>query len=210
MNKFSNKLHGVYAIADTSIINAKKILNAAEQAITAGCQVLQYRDKSNDHDKRFKQAQALAELCQHLACVFIVNDDIQLAINIGADGVHIGKHDISLQQARKLLGNHKIIGVSCYNSLQLAQQACAQGADYIAFGSFFRSSIKPNAVPANIELIQQAKKICKLPIAAIGGIHADNAETLIAQGVDMIAVISAVFGSDEIHQNAARLTALFS
>ncbi len=179
-----------------------------EQALQGGMRILQYRDKSQDGEKRLQQCLQLRKMTQKANCLLIINDDTELALQCDADGVHLGKQDGSINQARQLLGKQAIIGVSCYNKIELAQQASSEGADYIAFGRFFQSRTKPEAVQANPDLLQQAKPL-GLPIVAIGGISQDNAPGLIHAGADMIAVIDAVFGQGDIKTTTQQFTELF-
>lgn len=175
-------------------------MQMAEASLAAGASILQYRDKSTNTIKRLEQAKNLKNVCDKHSATFIINDDISLAIKINADGVHLGRDDLSVKEARKQLGPEKIIGVSCYNQISLAREAIEQKADYIAFGSFFNSSVKPDAPVASLELITEIKKISGIPVCCIGGINIDNCEPLIACGADMLAVISEVFSStDENH-----------
>jgi thiamine-phosphate pyrophosphorylase len=132
----------------------------------------------------------------------IINDDAQLAKAVGADGVHLGKDDGDIANARAVLGEAAIIGVSCYNSLDRAVTAQAQGASYVAFGRFFSSNTKPLAAPAQLDTLQQAKAVIKLPIVAIGGILPSNGLALIDAGADLLAVVGGLF--DNALENAAR------
>jgi thiamine-phosphate pyrophosphorylase len=140
--------------------------------------------------------------------VYIVNDDPQLARAVGADGVHIGRDDASITAARELLGPERIVGVSCYGDLAAARDAVAQGADYVAFGSFFASSTKPHAPRADPALLREARAL-GVPLVAIGGIDADNVRSLIDAGADAVAVISDVFdhAQPEDVRNAAQAIA---
>ena len=171
--------------------------------------MLQYRDKSNHTQKRLLDASTLQRLCSLHDTHFIVNDDIQLAKLSHADGVHLGENDDDISEARHILGNKAIIGVSCYNDLELAHKAEKQGASYIAFGSFFNSPTKPDAPKATIELLIQARQELTIPICCIGGITLDNAPLLIDNGTDMIAVISAVFAQNNIEQASRSFSTLF-
>jgi len=202
------RLSGLYAITDANLL-ANNFTDAIEQALQGGCRIIQYRDKSTDHDHRLQQAHIIRQLCDQHQCLFIVNDDIELAKACNADGVHIGKDDQQLTTARKRLGDKKIIGVSCYNQIELALAAEQAGADYVAFGAFFSSSIKPEATNAPIALISQAKNQLQIPVCCIGGITANNASALIEAGSDMIAVISDIFASDDIKQSSQMLNKLF-
>ncbi|MDH5425262.1 MAG: thiamine phosphate synthase [Gammaproteobacteria bacterium] len=187
-----SKLHGLYAITDATLM-AHNFADAVESTLQGGSRIIQYRDKSNDTDKRLQQALTIRRLCDQYRALFIINDDIELALSSNADGVHLGKDDQHIKVAREQLGERKIIGVSCYNQLQLAIDAEQAGADYVAFGAFFSSSIKPDASNAPLSLIRQAKAQIKVPVCCIGGITALNGGELIAAGSDMLAVISDIF-----------------
>lgn len=201
-------LRGLYAITDDHLIAPGQLYHAVEQAILGGCRMVQYRSK-HPHREHRKEATALLELCRRHQVPLIINDDAILAREIGADGVHVGKDDLALHHARQILGSEAIIGVSCYNSLELALQAQQQGASYVAFGSFFPSQIKPDAVRPDLELVNHARKQLTIPIIAIGGINAVNGGALVRAGVDMLAVISALFSSDDIQQAGRQLSDLF-
>ncbi len=155
----------------------------------------------------------LQALCADAAIALIINDDVELAVDVGAAGVHIGREDGAIEQARATLGPSAIIGYSCYNELKRALDGEARGADYLAFGSFFASTIKPGAVRADLNLLAAARRQLTAPIAAIGGIDKHNGASLIAQGASMLAVISALFapGTDiaGIEAAARELSALF-
>lgn len=201
-------ISGLYAVtpqcADTAVL-----LDKVRQALEGGAQLVQYRDKSHDVALRFEQASELLALCREFGVALIVNDDLRLASLVGADGVHLGREDGSLREARLILGPGKIVGVSCYNDLQRAIAAQQGGADYVAFGSFFASITKPDAVPAPLELLRLAHHELSVPLVAIGGITLDNAGLLVAAGADALAVISAVFDSPDIRAAAAGFSELF-
>ena len=139
----------------------------------------------------------------------IVNDDIVLARDVGADGVHLGREDGAVSEARRILGRDALVGVSCYASLERAENAAAAGADYVAFGAFFPSSTKPGATPVSMAVPMMARTRIDLPIVAIGGITPDNGSKLLASGVDMLAVIHGLFGQDDVRAAARRYAALF-
>jgi len=197
------RLRGLYAVtpdlADTDALVAR-----VRAAIDGGAAAVQYRNKTADPALRGIQAQALAEACRGRA-LFIVNDDAALAARVDADGVHVGEHDGGIAAARAIVGARLIVGVSCYDDLALARTAVAAGADYIAFGSFFGSRIKPDARRARVSLLRDAKAF-GVPVVAIGGITAANAGTLIAAGADMLAVISGVFAAVAPADAAADVT----
>ena len=191
----SNTIHGLYAITDSTLIRAKSFKSKLRQALEGGAKVLQYRDKSAHHELRWQQAQQLVALCKEYQAVSIINDDIELAKVVGADGVHIGIDDETLLEARQQLGQKKIIGVTCYSDIERAKIAVAESADYVAFGSIFPSPTKPQAKPGSLQVLEQARNVLDIPIVAIGGITLDNIDSVIAAGADSVAVISAVFGA---------------
>ena len=189
------ELKGLYVIADAACIGADKIISKTDEVLSAGVKIIQYRDKVSTQNNRYKLAEKLRKLTQDYKCLLLINDDAQLASSVDADGVHLGKDDISIEDTRRSLGKDKIIGASCYANYVNVQPAITASADYIAFGSFFPSLTKPNAPRAGIELIQQAKRDYKISVCAIGGITPENAHSLLEAGADMIAVISAVFNA---------------
>ncbi len=188
---------GLYAVTDNSLSGTALVQHVA-QAIQGGAVMIQYRDKSTDAGQRLWQANDLQMLCQPLRVPLIINDDIELAVQCRAAGVHLGKDDASIEQARAALGEQAIIGVSCYASLPRAQAALAAGADYVAFGSFFASPTKPAAEHADLELLRAARAALSIPIAAIGGITPDNGRALVTAGADLLAVVSGVFGATDV------------
>ena len=186
---------GLYVL--TTPTPAMGLVEAVRCAVEAGARAVQYRNKSGDARSRRTEAAALVELCHDLGVPLIVNDDVSLAREVGAAGVHLGRDDAALSVAREVLEPEAIIGVSCYDSRTRALQAYAGGADYVAFGSFFPSPTKPQAVRAGIELLQRTRAELDLPIVAIGGITPYNAKQLLAAGADVLAVISGVFGRED-------------
>ena len=199
-------IRGLYAITDPTLIGGERLLPACEQALRGGARLLQYRDKDSDAISRFRNAQALRELCHQYGALFIVNDEPILANAVKADGVHIGQSDGGVRAARELLGEHAIIGVSCHGDARLAQQMANEGASYVAFGRFFPSHTKPQAPGADIAVLTTALPV---PKVAIGGITPDNAGQLIDAGADAIAVIHGLFASDDIESMARRFATLF-
>lgn len=205
------ELRGLYAITDSQLLAGGRLLPWCEAALRGGARLLQYRDKSSDQQRRYREASQLQELCQRYAAQLVINDDLQLARRIGC-GLHLGQEDGSLATARQQLGNEAIIGATCHHQLQLAGQAVAAGASYVAFGRFFSSQTKPGAILANTALLAAAAKM-PVPVVAIGGITQDNAAPLIAAGADMIAVIHALFAADTaaaVERRANIFTQLFS
>lgn len=202
------RLRGLYAIT-TEAPGPEALTEQVARAIRGGAAVVQYRDKSDDAARRREEAEALLVLCRAHGVPLIVNDDVELARAVGADGVHLGRDDIPLAQARAALGPQALIGVSCYNVLDRALAAQEAGADYVAFGSFFPSSTKPAAVRAGLELLREARSRLDLPIVAIGGITPENGAQLVEAGADMLAVIQGVFGAPDPQAAARRYAALF-
>jgi len=202
-------IKGLYAItpecADTALL-----LDKLRQALRGGAALVQYRSKSEDVALKHEQATELLALCRSFHVPLIINDDLRLAAMIDADGVHIGENDASLKDARINLGPDKIVGVSCYQDLQRAVQFAALSADYVAFGSFYPSSTKPQAPPCPLRLLTEAKAKLQVPIVAIGGITPENAPALIAAGADAVAVISALFDAPDIELAAHIFTSLFA
>lgn len=210
--KTSCSLRGLYAITPCSSIqplSTSELIDRTRQVLQGGGRIVQYREKRHSTAVRQEQAEALNSLCAEYGACLLINDDVELARAVGAQGVHLGQEDISLPEARSVLGEEAIIGVSCYNQLELARQAQQQGASYVAFGRFFPSSTKPNAVQADVSLLSQARAEITLPIACIGGITLDNAKILVSAGADMLAVIEGVFGAANIAETAAEFSRLF-
>ena len=199
-------LHGLYAITDGP---RDDLLDVCAAALSGGAAILQYRDKTTAPPRRLQEARALQALCASRRVPLIVNDDIELALAVGAAGVHIGEDDASIAQARARLGTGAIIGVSCYDSLERARQFAAAGADYLAFGAFFPSPTKPHARVATPRVLREAKSLGP-PLVAIGGINADNACALIDAGADMLALISALFGARDVRAAARDVADLFA
>ncbi|MDF3931243.1 thiamine phosphate synthase [Pseudomonas citronellolis] len=206
------KLRGLYAITDSKLLADGRLLPYVEAALRGGARLLQYRDKSADESRRLREAEALRDLCERHGAELIINDDAELAARLGVS-VHLGQTDGSLAAARALLGRKAIIGATCHGSLELAAQAVAEGADYVAFGRFFQSLTKPGASEAGPELLEQARaRFAGVPLVAIGGVTLDNAPELIGRGADLLAVINALFAADtpaEVERRARAFSALF-
>lgn len=204
----SKRVSGLYAITP-ELTDSVALLDKVGAALRGGAHVVQYRAKSVPDSLRRSQARELAHLCRTRNALFIVNDSIDLARHVDADGVHLGKDDGTVSVARAELGAEKLIGVSCYNDMARARNAASQGADYVAFGSFFSSTTKPLALRADPELLRIAVAEIGLPVVAIGGINEDNAASLISAGASAIAVLSALFDVPDVEGQARRLARLF-
>ena len=203
-------LRGLYAITDSHLIPAAKLTDQVAAAIRGGAAVIQYRDKSSSSEQRQQQAAALVLLCHDHGIPLIINDDVELAATVGARGVHLGKSDSTLRSARKRLGAEAIIGVSCYNEFERAVEAASEGADYVAFGRFFPSQSKPDAVTANPALLRRARQCLSVPVVAIGGITSENGQPLVTAGAQLLAAIHGVFGQADTEAAARRYAELFT
>ncbi len=199
---------GLYAVTP-EMTDSTALIGMVEAVLRGGAGVVQYRNKSGSDALRRLQAGEIALLCRDWEALFIVNDSVALAREVNADGVHLGKDDSGVAKARTLLGLGKLIGVSCYGDIARAREGVLQGADYVAFGSFFVSSTKSEAVRAPIELLQLASSEIALPVVAIGGITEDNAPGLIAAGADAVAVVSDLFSAIDVEAKARRFSRLF-
>ena len=187
------RLKGLYAITDNHLTPSVQLLSKVEQALRGGVTILQYRDKTDDHDRRHKEALALQALCKKYQCTFIINDDVSLCKNVNADGVHLGLTDSEITYAREQLGPSAIIGATCHGSIELAQQAVLAGADYVAFGRFFTSNSKPGAPAADLNSLREGLSQLTVPSVAIGGITLNKADELLDAGFSMLAVIEDIF-----------------
>ena len=200
---------GLYALTP-DLADTEALLARTDRALSGGASAIQYRNKDASAELRLQQATSLRALCSARGAIFIVNDDVELARAVGADGVHLGRDDASVAAARARLGPAAIVGVSCYDELARAEAAIAAGSDYIAFGSFYPSRVKPNAVRPSLRLITEAKaRWPEISIVAIGGINAANATPLIAAGADAVAVISALYDAPDVLLAARALVACF-
>lgn len=204
------RLRGLYAItpdcADSALL-IERVRRALEHAAQGGWAALQYRNKLAGPARREREARALAALAREKGVAFIVNDDLPLALAVDADGAHLGRDDGDLRAARRSLGG-RLLGASCYDRLDLAQDAVASGADYVAFGSVFASATKPDAVRAPLALFGAAHGL-GVPLVAIGGITLDRAPRAIAAGADCVAVISDLFDAPDIDARAQDYARLF-
>ena len=204
-----HELKGLYAITRESKGNTARLINDVEAALRGGVRILQYRDKSDNPTLRKQEARELLDLCNDYSALLIVNDDLELAAHIAAHGIHLGKHDAHINVVRSRLGKRAVIGVSCYNQLACARKAEQEGANYIAFGSFFPSPTKPKAALAQTSLLQTWKNQMT-PICAIGGITLNRAPALIEAGADMLAIISDLWDSNDIQKHTRAYCQLWS
>ncbi|HUW53156.1 MAG TPA: thiamine phosphate synthase [Rhodanobacter sp.] len=206
MNTFAQLAgHGLYVITGGP---RPDLLDVVARALAGGARLLQYRDLTDDGERRHAEAAALRQMCSRHRVPLIIDHDIALAQAVAADGVHLGRDDDDPGAVRAVLGHHAIIGVSCYGSLQRAQAAANAGASYISFGAFFPSPTKPLAPCVSIELLRQSAAL-GVPRVAIGGITPDNGAALVEAGADYLAVVSAVFGATDARNTAQRFADLY-
>lgn len=203
------KINGLYAITP-ELENTGDLLDKTRQVLEGGAQLVQYRNKSANRILLREQAGLLLQLCREYTVPLIINDYLDLTIEIGADGLHVGQHDAAIAKVRNQLGDNKIIGASCYNNLGLALQAEKEGVDYVAFGAFFPSLTKPNTVSVTMNLIGEAKNKITVPIVGIGGIRLTNAKKVIQSGCIAMAVCNDLFQSGNIKAKAAQYAQLFA
>lgn len=201
--------NGLYAITDSHLTPANLIEQKVELALRGGARIIQYREKPSSCQQRKTIALKLLDLVNQYHSKLIINDDLELAHEIKAHGVHLGQNDRSLSEARKLLGSEAIVGATCHNSLDMAEKAIKQGASYVAFGRFYTSKTKPDASVCSVEFLKEARQTINLPIVAIGGISLDNAQPLIEAGADMIAVVNGIFGTEDVEKQSIALSRLF-
>ena len=202
---------GLYAITDSQLTPPATLAASVEAAIRGGTVMVQYRDKSAPMAERLVQARNLQSVCAAGGIPLLINDDAELAKRVGAAGVHLGQTDGSAAEARRLLGDVAIIGITCHANLALAKSASGAGADYLAFGRFFTSSTKPDAPAAATDILAEAKRFNR-PVTAIGGITTENGELLIRAGADLLAVVGGLFGGspEVIEQKAKTFQRLFA
>lgn len=205
----NGRISGLYAVTP-DLADTQKLIQQVRLALEGGTRWLQYRNKSADKSLGLQQATALMRLCREFAVPLIINDSLDVALEINADGVHLGAQDFLISHAKNKLGAEKIIGVSCYDNLQCALEAETEGADYVALGSFFASTVKPHAVRAPLKLLREAKERLRVPVVAVGGIDLHNAGLLVGAGADAVAVISALFNAEDIKETAKNFAALFA
>ncbi|MGE5649098.1 MAG: thiamine phosphate synthase [Bacillota bacterium] len=190
--------------------DTQKLLDVTEAGLRGGAALVQYRHKTASAELRREQAAQLQALCRRYGKPFIVNDFVDLCLELDADGIHVGGTDMAVAQVRAAVGSGKIVGASCYGSLQMAHDAHRAGASYVAFGGFYPSRVKKYAVTTQPSIVTQAKSAIPLPNVVIGGMTHENAAPLVALGTDMVAAISSVYMADDPEASARRFAALFS
>ena len=194
----------LYAVTDRSWLGANSLCDQVKECLEGGATCIQLREKNLNRDKLILEARQIQRLCKEYQVPFILNDDVELAIAIDADGVHVGQSDTSAQVCRERMGADKIIGVSAH-SVQEAVLAEKMGADYLGVGSVFQTGTKKDAHPISRQTLQAICQTVKIPVVAIGGIQEANADQLAGTGIAGIAVVSAVFAQRDIFRATKRL-----
>ena len=203
-----SNLSGVYAITDPSLLPDDKLLQGVEAAFRGGVRIVQYRNKLASSVDRLRQAQNLAALAVDYQSLLIINDDPALCRRAGAGGVHLGRSDASIGEARRELGEDFILGVTCHGDIPYALESRILGADYCAFGRLFPSRTKPSAPACSLSVLSEAKSH-GLRTVAIGGINTNNIDSVIESGADMAALIHGLFGQADIEASARALVRKF-
>lgn len=202
--KFSEEMLQLYAVTDRSWLGNQTLAQQVEEAIKGGATMIQLREKELDDEAFVSQALALKEVCNRYHIPFIVNDRVELAIKIGADGVHVGQEDMQAQNVRKLIGNSMILGVTA-KTVEQAIAAEKAGADYLGSGAVFGSATKTNALPLSREKLHEICASVKIPVVAIGGICRDNVLKLKDTGITGAAIVSGIFAAEDIEAECKEL-----
>ena len=200
---------GLYAVTDAELTRDRGLVTCVRQALEAGAALVQYRDKFSSASQRRESAQCLLDLCRQFNVPLVINDDVHLAHEVGADGVHVGRDDDAVSHARAVLGADAIVGASCYHDLPCAIRAVRDGASYVAFGRFFESHTKPGQPLASVALLAEARQRLNVPIAAIGGITANNGRALVNAGASFLAVIHDLWCEPDCTARAQALIGCF-
>jgi len=208
MTSPTRTLHGLYAITDPVLLPGNKLFDGVEAALKGGASIIQYRNKYASNTERQEEASTLKEIVDAFGALFLINDDLSLCQRVGADGVHLGKSDGDIAEARTILGPEKILGVTCHSDIRYARESSILGANYCAFGRLYPSQTKPGAPKCALEILTEALQDSYQSVA-IGGINHKNARDIVALGTPMIAVIHALFGQEDIEAAAKSFSSLF-
>ena len=204
------KLQGLYLITDTKLIPRERFVETVEAAVRGGATMVQLREKETPREEVIRLGQALLAVTKRYDALLIINDHPSVAKAVGADGVHVGREDPPVSEARALLGPDAIIGASCYGDVTRAASAERDGADYVAFGTPFPSPTKTKRTDISLGIFREAKQQVSVPVFAIGGITIDNARQVIDAGADGLAVVSGVFAAADVEAAARALAQLFA
>ena len=202
--KLSKQNMILYAITDRSWLNGKTLSEEVEKAIIGGATFIQLREKNLNFGDFLNEAIEIRKICNKYKIPFVIDDNVEIAIKSGADGVHLGQNDMSIPQARRILGNNKIIGATARTAEQ-AIKAEQEGADYIGSGAVFATSTKSDTVPLSYENLCKICSSVSIPVVAIGGINIENVKSLKDSGISGVAVVSGIFKSDDVRKSAFNL-----
>ena len=202
--KLSKQNMLLYAVTDRSWLNGKTLSEEVEKAIIGGATFIQLREKNLNFGDFLNEAIEIRKICNKYKIPFVIDDNVEIAIKSGADGVHLGQNDMNISQARALLGKNKIIGATARTSEQ-AVRAEQEGADYIGSGAVFATSTKSDTVPLSYENLCKICRSVSIPVVAIGGINTGNVKYLTGSGISGIAVVSGIFKSDNVRESAGTL-----
>jgi len=194
----------LYAVTERSWLNGRTLASQVEEAILGGVTFIQLREKNSDYDNFLSEAIEIRKICSKYRIPFVIDDNVEIALKSGADGVHLGQNDMKISEARKILGNNKIIGATA-RTVEQALKAENDGADYIGSGAVFATSTKSDTVPLSYENLCRICSSVNIPVVAIGGINADNVKNLSGSNISGIAVVSAIFKSDNVRKSAQNL-----
>lgn len=194
----------LYAVTDRSWLKGQSLYHQVEEAIKGGATMIQLREKELKEDQFFKEAVEIQKLCRRYQIPFLINDNVELAQKIQADGVHVGQSDMEALDVRKKLGDTAIIGVSA-RTVEEAVRAFSHGADYLGVGAVFPTGTKTDAEDVDEQTLKEICQAVDIPVVAIGGIGADNILTLKGSGICGVAVVSAVFGAEDIRSATEEL-----
>ncbi len=202
------RLRGLYVIIDPSLAEGREEVEIGRKALAGGARLLQLRDKTREKGLQLPIARALRAMCRERGAPFIVNDHVDLALAVDADGVHVGQKDLPVSAVRRLVPRKMIVGCST-NNPEEARRAEADGADYVSVGRLFATGSKQDTRPATTEALRAVKAAVSVPVCAIGGITEANIDEALAAGADMAAVIAAVIAAPDVTAAARRLAARF-
>ena len=202
-------ISGIYAITP-DVGDTDELINVVDHALRGGVKLFQYRNKSADKKLKVDQAEQLLKLIRGHSGALIINDDLSILETVDADGLHVGGDDIGVEIARKALTKEKILGVSCYSDVERAAWGERAGADYVAFGSMYKTTSKVHAENASLETLRRARAFCSLPVVAIGGINRGNLKEVVLAGADSAAIIQGIFGASDIFREAQLCRKVFA
>jgi thiamine-phosphate pyrophosphorylase len=202
------KLRGLYVILDPQVAGKRDLTHIAAEAIAGGARLIQWRDKHRQKGLQLTTLEAISQICRQNGVPLIINDDVDVALVVGADGVHVGQKDLPITAVRRIVPADWIVGAST-NNVDEARQAVADGATCVSVGNLFGTTSKDDTRPATLEMLQAVKAAVSVPVCAIGGINESNIRSVIDAGADMASVISAVVAAEDPREAARRLAQAF-